>query len=458
MDAVLLARTLSLRAAWRARDRWSTDRLGRHQQRALAALRRHAYERSPFYRRHHAGLLTAPLSELPPVTKAELMARFDDVVTVRGLRLADVESHLRELTDVGGDPGEAWRRRWWVAATAGTTGRRGVFVWSRTEWAAVLASYARANDWAGVRLGLRHPLRLAVVRSLNPTHQSAVVGASVRSRLVPTLRVDAAAPLRETVEALNGFAPRLLVGYASVLRELAAEQAESRLHIRPEAVMSASEVLSPAMEREIEAAWGTRPFDVYAATETAGIASSCELHRRHLYEDLVVCEVVDDAGAPVPAGTPGSRLLVTVLFSRTLPLIRYELTDRVVLDPESCACGRPSRVVGAVEGRTEDVLLLPGRDGGRAVRVHPNVFHGILESPEVASWQVSQETDGLHVLVTGRPGLDTGVVAVRLRAALGGAGAESGALRVEQVEHIPRTPLGKRPLIRALPPGSAHRP
>lgn len=114
---------------------------------------------------------------------------------------------------------------------------------------------------------------------------------------------------------------------------------------------------------------GHEPFDVYAATETAGIASPCQFHRRHLYEDLVICEVVDDTGAPVPAGTTGSRLLVTVLFSRTLPLIRYELSDRVALDPSSCPCARPFRTLAGVEGRQEDILMLPGARG--AVRGPP---------------------------------------------------------------------------------------
>lgn len=156
------------------------------------------------------------------------------------------------------------------------------------------------------------------------------------SRLVPTLRADAAAPITDTVTALNAFAPRLLVGYASALRELAAEQAAGRLRIHPQAVMSASEVLTATTAWDLTAAWGHEPFDVYAATETAGIASPCQFHGRHLYEDLVICEVVDDTGAPVPEGTTGSRLLVTVLFSRTLPLIRYELSDRVALDTISC--------------------------------------------------------------------------------------------------------------------------
>jgi phenylacetate-coenzyme A ligase PaaK-like adenylate-forming protein len=104
------------------------------------------------------------------VTKAELMANFDQAVTVPGLRLADVEHHLHTLSETGGDPGVPWKGRWWAAATAGTTGRRGTFIWDRSEWATVLASYARANDWAGISAGLSRPLKVAVVSSRVPTH------------------------------------------------------------------------------------------------------------------------------------------------------------------------------------------------------------------------------------------------------------------------------------------------
>ncbi|GAA3514438.1 phenylacetate--CoA ligase family protein [Georgenia daeguensis] len=456
MDVSLLTRTLTLRAAWRVRDGWSPERLAAHQQRALHLLRRHAYARSPFYRRHHSGLRQAPLNELPPVTKADLMDSFDDAVTAPGLLLSDLEDHLRHLTHQGRDPGLPWRRHWWVAATAGTTGRRGVFVWDRGEWATVLASYARANDWAGVHVGLRDPLRVAVVSSLIPTHQSAVVGASLHSPLVPTLRLDATAPIEQTVAALNGFAPRLLVGYASALRPLAAQQSSGRLHIAPQAVMSASEHLSAPAAGEMAAAWRSEPYDVYAATETAGIASPCVLRRRHLYEDLVVCESVNVDGAPVPPGTTGAKLLVTVLFSRTLPLIRYELTDRVRLGGHECPCGRPFRVLESVEGRVEDVLHLPANHG--VVAVHPNVLHEVLDELGATGWQVLQLPEGLRVLLTGSPPVDTGTVESRLRDRLRRAGATPGRIDVEHVHNLYRTALGKVPLVRALPYGAAGEP
>ncbi|MEO5321600.1 phenylacetate--CoA ligase family protein [Arthrobacter sp. CC3] len=451
MDLRLISRVLFLRAAWRRRDHWDAARITAHQEHALQELRQAAYAGSEFYRRHHAGLHDAPLDRLPSVAKADLMEHFDEAVTTPDLRLADLEHHLRSLTEQGGDPGTPWQGRWWAAATAGTTGRRGTFVWNRSEWGTVLASYARANDWAGISAGLTKPLKMALVSSRVPTHQSAVVGASLRSGLVPTLRLDVTAPMEETVAALNRFQPRILVGYASALKPLAAEQRAGRLHISPQGVMSASEVLSPHTASELEEAWGSAPFDVYAATETAGIASPCTYRNRHVYEDLLIIEPVDLAGNPVPPGTTGVKLLVTVLFSRTLPLIRYEMSDTVRLGGRGCPCGRSFTLLEDIEGRIEDILHLPGRQG--PISIHPIVFHHLLDEVGSAGWQVIQEPSGLRVHLAGlTPGASTEGVRAAVIRALNEAGVVATPVDVHVVEQLERTALGKAPFVRGIAP------
>ena len=449
MDLRLISRVLFLRAAWRRRDHWDAAQITAHQDQALRELRRATYAGSEFYRRHHAGLHDAPLDQLPSVTKADLMAHFDEAVTTPDLTLADLENHLLSLVQSGGDPGVPWKGRWWAAATAGTTGRRGTFIWNRSEWGTILASYARANDWAGISAGLTRPLKMALVSSRVPTHQSAVVGASLRSGLVPTLRLDVTAPMGETVAALNRFQPRVLVGYASALKPLAAEQRAGRLHISPQGVMSASEVLTPHTASELETAWGSAPFDVYAATETAGIASPCTYRKRHVYEDLLIIEPVDRTGNPVPAGTTGAKLLCTVLFSRTLPLIRYEMSDTVRLGGRDCPCGRAFTVLEDIEGRIEDVLQLPGKTG--IVNVHPIVFHHILDQTAAAGWQIIQEASGLRVLMAGlAPGASTEGVRTAVEDALTDAGVVDTQVELRVVERVERTALGKAPFVRGL--------
>jgi phenylacetate-CoA ligase len=445
----LVARILWQRRRLRGRERWTREQVHAHQLRAAEALREYATARSPFYRRFHRGLERAPLDMLPPLTKATLMDAFDEAVSDRSLRLADLQAYIA-------DPGAGERfGRYWVAATSGSSGRRSIIPTEADEWAAVIASYARANEWAGVRARLRHRTRMAVVSSTTAWHQSARVAASVRSPLVASERLDAAAPVGEIVERLNAIAPEVLIGYASMIRVLAEEQLAGRLRISPRAVNSASEVLTGASRRLATQAWGVPPFDVYAATETGGIAAECSHHvGMHLMEDLVIPEVVDEDYRPVPDGQPGARLLVTVLASRTLPLIRYELTDRVRLSTERCPCGRPFRLVAAIEGRTDDVLTLPAPGGG-TVRVHPVAFHQVLDLVDAAGWQVRQDAAGLRVLLaTPGPGVDPARLETEVTAALRAAGAAAPPVRVQLVEIIPAGAAGKRPLVVARRPDS----
>jgi phenylacetate-coenzyme A ligase PaaK-like adenylate-forming protein len=374
-----------------------------------------------------------------------LMERFDELVTDPGVRLAEVERYLETagVTD-------RFRRRYRVAATGGTTGRRGIFLSDFAEWTQILASYSRAYAWAGLEVGVSHPLRMAIVSSRAATHQSSIVGATVRNPFIPTLRLDATDPMADTVAALNDFRPQALVGYASMLPLLADEQRAGRLRIAPRAVFSASEVLTAEIRSRASEAWGSEPFNVYAATETAGLASECRERHLHRYEDLVIAEPVDAQYRPVPIGVTGDRLLVTVLFSRTQPLIRYELSDRVRFSAEAASDRGPFGLLDVIEGREEDILSLPAREGRGSVRVHPNVFHAALE-PTGGPWQVVREPHRLRILLADEGRTDAALLIVRLREALAAAGAAGIALSIEHVVAIPRTRLGKAPLVRLAP-------
>lgn len=448
MNLVQIARILRGRRTLRRHERWSRAELEAHQTRALADLRAFAIDGSPFYRKLHQGREGASLSELPVLTKAMLMDHFDEIATDPVLRLADIERYLHDLQD-----DRLFAGRYWVSATSGSSGRRSVIPSDASEWSSIIASYARANEWSGIRISPLSRTRMAIVSSRAPFHQSLRVGRTIESPMVETLRIDAAEPLDEIRRQLDDFRPEVLIAYASMLQLLAEEQIAGRLHIAPGFVNCSSEVLTAEARARTAEAWRVSPFEVYAATETGGIAAECERHLGlHLFEDLVIPEVVDDDYRPVPAGVTGSRLLVTVLFSRSLPLIRYELTDRVRLATHACTCGRPFRLVEAIEGRTDDVMELPAERGG-LVRVHPIVFHHALELLHAAGWQVRQEDARVRVLVHApeRP-FDGSGLASTVAGALREAGVAPIAVEVEEVSQIAAGAAGKRPLVVARRP------
>lgn len=435
------------RRALRRHERWERATLDARQGAALAELRRWAYQRSRFYGRFHAGRQDRPLAELPVLTKTELMESFDELVTDPAVHLSAVRAFLAGLQGY-----RLFQDRYWVARTSGSTGNPGIFIWNRAEWTTVIASYARAQEWAGINADLLRRTRIGVVSSRIPWHQSALVGMSVDSPIVPVRRFDATSPLEEIVAGLNDWRPENLICYASMGRVLAEEQIAGRLRIAPKAVMCSSEVLTEEARRRIRLAFGVDPFNVYAATEPAGVAAECERHRLHLFEDLVITEVVDDRNQPVPPGVVGAKVLVTVLFSRTQPLIRYEMSDTISLSESHCECGRTLGLVQSIEGRREDVLDLPTVEG-RTVSIHPNLFHRVLEPLPVTQWQLEQTSDALILrVVRGDAVVAADGIVADLQQALSAAGARSIHIDVVFVPEVVKTPLGKAPLIKAFRP------
>lgn len=110
-----------------------------------------------------------------------------------------------------------------------------------------------------------------------------------------------------------------------------------------------------------------------------------------LASDLCTIELVDEAGRPVPDGTPSHRTLVTNLFNPLQPLIRYELTDSMVRLP-SVADNGHARV--RVDGRSDETF----RYG--QVEVHPLAVRTVMvKQAEIVEHQVRQTPRGVDIAV-----------------------------------------------------------
>jgi phenylacetate-coenzyme A ligase PaaK-like adenylate-forming protein len=237
---------------------------------------------------------------------------------------------------------------------------------------------------------------------------------------------------------------------------LAEEQQAGRLRLSPQMLVTIAELRTPEMTRRLQEAFGVHPFDAYGCTEGLW-GTECEHHQGiHLFEDATLVENVDPDGQAVPTGEPGARLLVTNLYNQVQPLLRLEVTDLVTLDPDPCRCGRSLIRARAIHGRSDDILSLPARDGGR-VAVHPLHFALLTRDPQVREFQVVQDGPVLRVLVVssraavaGTDALETllgQAVAEQLR----GLGVHDPQVTVERRHELPRSAGGKLKLVIANP-------
>jgi phenylacetate-coenzyme A ligase PaaK-like adenylate-forming protein len=414
---------------------WDAGQLAAHQRERLRDLLRHAAEHSPF----HAGRLrgldlsrfeVGDLARLPVMTKTQMMADFDDVVTDRRLGRRLVEQHLAGSLH---EPGLLLDQ--YVCLTSGgSSGLRGVFVQTLGEFADFVASLVRPGYARALAAGGPPPegLVLGQVAAASPVHASGFGSAVATGPPVRLIPAPATLPLAQIVARLNAAQPPALLGYASKLAELAREQLAGRLRLAPRSVISVSELLIPADRALIEQAFAVPVIDAFVSTE--GLVGHSEPGGSVLSfaSDMCLAELVDDDNNPVPAGVPSAKVLVTNLHNLTQPLIRYELTDRFTRPRLTLAAGW---LRASINGRDDEVF----RYG--TVSVHPHVIRSALASEgAVREYQVRQTEGGIDVACVTGGHLATAALAARLEHALRQAGLTEPQVSIRLAQAITRDP------------------
>lgn len=443
-----VARAFVVYRRLRARDQWTPERLRRHQQRSLSDLLRHAMTHSPFYRDLYLEKSIdreCPLAELPVVNKQMVMENFDRLVTDRNLRLRAVREHLADLR---GD--EYLSGKYRALSTSGTSGLKGIFVYSRAEWSVVLAAVLRWYHLAGIGMRFPRRVRIATLGASDPMHVSARLPESGDIGVFNLRRFTVEMNPTDLADALNRFRPEVLLSYPSVAALLAEEQLGGRLAIAPRIVSTHSELMTDDMARKINGAWNTVPYNHYGLSELPTFGAECSFHRGlHAFEDLFIAELVDDRNRPVPDGQRATKLLLTNLYNRTQPLIRYEISDMLTRARERCPCGRPYPLLQDIGGRSEDTIVLPGPEGG-TVAIPPLVIATAIDTfDEVVEYRVTHLHSEMRVVVVARADAASESLAERLRIAITDRvrthGAKTPSISIEFADQLDRAkgPMGK---------------
>jgi phenylacetate-CoA ligase len=416
---------------------WPLDTLHRVRDERLRSLLRTAKERSPWHARRLAHVdpdrVTGDdLSMIPVMTKADVMANWDDVVTDRHLTLERAEKHLLTVASEGqayvlGD--------YQVLTTGGSSGTRGVFVWDFEGFLMYALVRDRGTLWLQQRDG-RTESRRAIVAASHATHATSVLARTFAGspQLGATRSFPVTLPLEQIVDGLNAFEPTDLMSYTSVLQRLGEEKRRGGLRISPASLMCAGEPLTSEARADIEDAFGCPLSNLYAATEVGIIARSYPGSLGlHLNEDIAVYEPVDAGNHPVSPGTRARKLLVTNVINRVLPLIRYELTDEVTVLDEPNPGPWTGRRIADIEGRSDDVFVYA------RVEVHPYVFRSAIgRRREVLEYQVRQTATGADITLRTAAPIDTDALTRELMDGLAALGLRGPDVRVSLVEAIPR--------------------
>jgi phenylacetate-CoA ligase len=124
-----------------------------------------------------------------------------------------------------------------------------------------------------------------------------------------------------------------------------------------------SERWGEKMRQRIAAELGVELYDIYGLTEIygPGIGINCPCQSgMHMWTDYLFYEVINPkTGLPVKEGETG-ELVITTLCKEGAPLIRYRTHDLTREIPGPCPCGRPYPRIGAIIGRSDDMVKVKG--------------------------------------------------------------------------------------------------
>ncbi|MBI4636835.1 MAG: AMP-binding protein [Candidatus Rokubacteria bacterium] len=331
----------------------SREALIRLETERLRAQVEHAYRGSPFYRRRldQAGVKPGDvrtledLGRLPFTTKDELKQSQADHPLWGDFLAVPFEECLR------------------VHMTSATTGRPLAFLDTKDDWRGFYHSYARSLYAYGVR---KSDMVMAAF-SYGPWigywsgfYAAQDLGALVfpAGGLSTDQRIDALLTYPITV---LGCTP----SYALFLAEQAAKKGidlakQTRIRITWHTGEPGASI--PATKAKIEAAFGARAFDLPGLTEIAAWGFECDAQAglTHVHEDYCYPEVLDEGGRPVKPGETG-ELVLTSLYRKAMPLLRYRTRDIVRLANRACPCGRTLVAFeGGVLARLDDMKKIRG--------------------------------------------------------------------------------------------------
>ena len=319
--------------------------LRQFQERRVQKILKEIIPKSPYTKERFSGRTIDMWDTVTPMDKSEMMNNFDRLNTVgiskeEAIAMATKEEENRSFNSV--------LDGYTVGLSSGTSGQLGLLLVSQEE----------QEEWVGRILAkvlpehLFYPKQDRVaffLRANSPVYERTA------SKRLAFHYFDLAKDIEEHLEPLQKLDPTLLIAPPSFLRYLVPFIQNGAIQINPDRVITVAEPLDIVDERLFRTVFKQTIHQVYQATE-GFLATTCPYGTLHLNEELVMFEREPlDAQRFVP--------IITDLYRTSLPIIRYRLNDVLRLRPAPCSCGSLLTAIDSIEGRCDDILMLPHIDG-----------------------------------------------------------------------------------------------
>lgn len=387
---------------------------------SVKAIVKYASEHTSFYRRRLAD----------QGMSAEDIRSFEDIANIPVLTKDDIRANLDDMISDEFAKENLRRKR-----TGGSTSVPLQIYVDPTAYAYKYAATRRHNRWAGYGAGDKLASIWGATDREYSTKEKLVNYFVTRSIYLDTLKLDEPYML-SFIGKVRKYRPRTLIGHAHslyIFAQFVEEHGETDLPF--ESIISTSEILYDNERAVIEQVFGRIVFDRYGCEELSIVASECDQHDGlHINAEGLYIEVLGGDET-----NPGN-LVITDLWNRGMPLIRYEVGDRGTTKSGVCRCGRGLPRLGKIYGRTSDFLYTPE---GKMISGISILDTFTIHIPGFKQVQIIQgRVDELTFRVVKGNGFDDNsirILAEKIPEFFGPAMKHS----VDFVERIPQTQRGK---------------
>jgi len=151
---------------------------------------------------------------------------------------------------------------------------------------------------------------------------------------------------------------------------------------------------SEEIRRKIEKLFNIDAYNSYGLSEMNGPSVAFECEKKagmHLWEDSYYMEIVDEDTLEELSDGETGELVLSILIRNATPILRYRTRDLTAIIPGQCSCGRISKRITRIKGRTDDMLIING------VNVFPSqIEEVIMKMPEVGTnYRILVRKEGL---------------------------------------------------------------
>lgn len=221
----------------------------------------------------------------------------------------------------------------------------------------------------------------------------------VRQLGASIVRVGAGIPELQW-DSIRLYEPTYLIAVPSFLLKMIAYAEKNRIDYEASSVKGVvcigeslrnQDFSNTLLAEKIAEKWrGIKLYSTYASTEMSTTFTECEYQQGgHHHPELIITEVLDDAGNRVGENESG-ELTITTLGVEAMPLVRFRTGDIVTMHTGTCACGRNTARVSPVLGRKQQMIKYKG------TTLYPPVLMDLLTNfEEIENYIIEISTNNI---------------------------------------------------------------